>query len=390
MDSERERLLQFTPDPTLFEPQTEHLDDWYRGDHFDVYPKKSQLRTRAADRVLRGWKPQAPIISEQTRVLALGSCFASHFTAWLGDNGFNRRGDASPYNMLLRYGAAFETVAVVAQQFRWAFEGLGSAEPLWVSPDREQVRATEERRTLVRETVQQSDVLILTLGLSELWYDRQTGEPLWRAIPKSLFDPERYGFKVLSVSDTVACLTEIERIRARHAPGLKIIYTVSPIRLRATFRPVSAITANSVSKAVVRAGLDEFLRGRPDLVGTTCFYFPSYELVTEVFRDPWLDDNRHIHESVVQQVLELFAATYTSLPVHPQAGALENLHLADRQLMLQLVDLEARNLELQHICDERQRVIDELDKAAKERLALVERLDALCREYQQQLALASR
>jgi len=62
------------------------------------------------------------------------------------------------------------------------------------------------------------------------------------------------------VTETRSALEEIDSIRRQYLPKTKIVYTISPVRLRATFRPISALTANSASKAILRAGLDEFLR----------------------------------------------------------------------------------------------------------------------------------
>jgi hypothetical protein len=380
-DPYRQHLLDwFITDPSVLQPEAVHAGQLYAGNAFNSYPKKAQLRADAADRILKGWQPAYPIIGPETRVMALGSCFASYFVLWLADRGFNRKQPVSPYNTLLLYPSVFESTAVLAQQFRWAFGNFNPAHALWMAPDKQLVQATEEQRLAVRETLQSNDVLILTLGMSEIWYDRITGEPLWRAVPKRLFDPERHAFRLLTVAETVACLQEIETIRATHLPQLKIIFTVSPIRLRATFRPISAVTANSVSKAVIRAALDEFLRAQPEALGQTLFYFPSYEIVTEIFRDPFTEDNRHVHPSAAEQVLDLFARTYTSLGPTAEPTAIRNDHLANDQIMQQVEELAAKNDELQHICDERQLVIDELDLAAKERLVLIAQLQQIAEE----------
>jgi GSCFA family len=380
-DPSRQQLLdQFITDPSAFPPQAVQVNDLYLGATFNAYPKKPQLRADATDQIVGGWRPEQPVIGPDTRVIALGSCFASNFVLWLADHGFNRRQPVSPYNTLLMYPSAFESAPVLAQQLRWAFGDFNPAHALWIGPDKQLVQATEERRVAVRETLQGNDVLILTLGMSEIWYDRITGEPLWRAIPKRLFNADRHAFRVLTVAETVACLQEIEAIRATHLPHLKIIFTVSPIRLRATFRPVSAVTANSVSKAVIRAALDEFLRAQPDALGRTLFYFPSYEIVTDIFRDPFTEDNRHVQPSAIDQVLDLFARTYTSLVPASEPRAFTNEHLANDQVMRQLEELAAKNTELQRICDERQLVIDELDLAARERLALICELQQIAEE----------
>ncbi|MCC7372681.1 MAG: GSCFA domain-containing protein [Chloroflexi bacterium] len=386
MTDARAELLDFSTPPESIMAQRDDLGRWYKGDHFNVLPSKSEMRRDGLATALHGWKPAAPIIHAETRVFAMGSCFAAYFIRWLADQGFNRE-VASPYGAITKGAFPFENVAVVAQQFRWAFEGLDGRELLWVDPEKQLVKATEERRLSTRFAIENAEVLIVTLGLSEVWYDRVTGEPLWRAVPIRYFDPERHSFRVISVAETIEQLELIERIRAKYVPNLKIVYTVSPVRLKATFRPISTLTANSVSKAIIRAGLDEFLRGRWKQVGRDYFYFPSYEIVTDTYRDAFEEDARHPHETVVGQVLRIFARHYTSLSVDEVRTLDESLDGTDRIAQSRIEELEVRAAELQRICDERLEVIQGLAEAAQERLDLINRLDSQCYELQKRLTL---
>jgi hypothetical protein len=67
------------------------------------------------------------------------------------------------------------------------------------------------------------------------------------------------------------------------------------------------------------------------------------------------------------------------------AGA-ESRDPRDEELAARVAELERQLGELQSVCDARQKVIDELDHAARERLALVEKLHAECAVLQKQLA----
>jgi hypothetical protein len=285
---------------------------------------------------------------------------------------------------------------VIAQQFRWAFDEFASGDALWIGKDKEVFEANEERRQLVRSTFARTDVLILTLGLSEVWHDRKTGEPLWRALTKRHYDPERHVFKVDSMQDTKGHLEKIEEIRARHLPGMKIVFTVSPVRLAATFRPVSAITANCASKSILRAALDEFLRDRWELVNRELFYFPSYEIVNEFFRDPFEEDNRHVTAFVASQVVRTFAQHFCAREMLERLARAEgstgsrgldtfldfagspSRDVLNDEYATRISDLERQVEELQRVCAERLVVVEGLDKAARERLDLINRLDAEC------------
>jgi hypothetical protein len=133
----------------------------------------------------------------------------------------------------------------------------------WFTPDKQRFDPTEERRANLRATLAQAEVLIITLGLAETWFDVESGEQIWR-IPPFGHRSECYAFKVASVAESVEALETIDRIRRAYLPNTKILYTVSPVRLSATFRQMSPIVANVASKAIVRAALDEFLGSRAE------------------------------------------------------------------------------------------------------------------------------
>jgi hypothetical protein len=399
MQEDKDRLTIWNVEPELI--SLANLDKWYLGEGpVRKIPTKAQLAETGIAPILDGWRPERPLIGADTRVIGVGSCFARYFVLWLAERGFNRAVDSSPYNALVRYSAAFESPAVIAQQFRWAFDEFDSKNALWIGKDREVFEPNDERKRLVRDTLKKTDVLVLTLGLSEIWYDKQTGEPLWRALTRRYYDPSRHAFRVETMADTKRHLEKIEDIRRRHLPQLKIIYTVSPIRLTSTFRPVSALTANSASKAILRGALDEFLRDHQEQIGRDLFYFPSYEIVNDYFRDPFEEDNRHVTGFVAGHVLRTFAQHYcepemlaaapTSAPptgwdkldIFLDFSADESRDPAGNELTARVAELERQVTELQSVADARQKVIEELDHAAKERLALVERLHAECARLQ--------
>jgi len=394
-DAERARraLVEWFHDDSL--RSTANVSRWYKGSTYRRLPDKTQLSALGMNALGDGWLPAEPLISPATRVVAIGSCFARYFILWLAEHGFNKSMPQSPYNALLQFGSQLESPAVVAQQFRWAFGELDDKAVLWIDKNKEVFEASEARRQLVRDTLLATDVLILTLGLSEVWYDSVTGEPLWRALPVDHFDPERHVFRVETMAQTLQWLETIERLRARHVPDMKIIFTVSPVALQLTFRPVSALTANSASKAIVRAALDEFLRNHQEDVGRRLFYFPSYELVANYFIDPYEHDNCHISPTVAAGIISYFVQHYCSADMIERTGrSLRDLDVTGQleqfiqqsriastdarsgELLARIAALEGIVVTLQKVCDERQEVIVGLDRAARERLDLIHRLDA--------------
>lgn len=156
--------------------------------------------------------------------------------------------------------------------------------------------------------VRMQDFSYLTLGLSEVWYNKQSGDVFWRAIPREQFDGSVHGFKVATFQENLDNLERLWSIVRAHKPNASLILTLSPIPLVATFRPVSCITANSASKAILRAALDEFFRRHED--DLNLYYWPAYELITNYFQNPYLEDNRHVAPHILDAVMAKFAEHY--------------------------------------------------------------------------------
>jgi GSCFA family len=348
--------------------QGKNLLDLVRDGKAHATPSKPAMRRAGPEALLDGFLPPSPLIDPETRVLAMGSCFAALFVQWLAENGFNRHLDPGDDSSLLRN--PLDSPVAVAQQFRWAFGELDSERVVWYSEDKRRFEATEAQRGDLQEALQQANVLILTLGLAECWFDLSTDEVIWRVPP---VDYEGAGFapRVTGVAESVQALETIDRLRRAHMPKARIIYTVSPVRFHLTLRPMAALVANAASKAIVRASIDEFMRRHADEFGDVYFYFPSYEIVREYLVDPF-SDNRHVHRHHSRLVIDLFARHYTSLPI-PERQASDGVA---GELETTIERLEEENELLQETCDQRLAVIEELSTACAERLALIERLDA--------------
>jgi 2-polyprenyl-3-methyl-5-hydroxy-6-metoxy-1,4-benzoquinol methylase len=343
-------------------------DTWYKGDYCHRFPFG---RTATVEDILYGWKPPQKLITAETRVLAFGSCFAEYFVKFLAQHGYNRwqlpteRHSHSEENLLLALPVTFENIFVIVQQLRWAFTGFTPGSRLWFTKDKRLFEATEERRENVRRSFQEGDVFVITLGLSEIWFDQIEGEPMWRTIPAQLYEPGRQVCRPATVAETTASLNELAGLADKFLPGKQFIFTLSPIPLIATFRDQSAVTANQASKAILRAALDEFIGDTAAARNSPYHYFPSYEIVFHMFDHPFQPDNRHIRPEVAGAVLDIFSNLYTDLPT-----AEARLPARDSHVTL----LEQRVREMEGELESKERVIRELDQAARERLALINRL----------------
>ncbi len=285
---------------------------WFRGEHTNFNPKLDQIMAAAGPEsyVLHGWLPEKPLIEKSTQITAFGSCFAANISNWLSERNFRvlNRADDARRAYVVTMGEGMVNSFVIRQQFEWAWENRVFEQPLWHGYRAEEYGYDEEVRRETKRIFDETEVFILTFGLSEVWYDEHTGNVFWRTIPKDVYDPSRHKFRLSTVDENRENIRAIYDLIRKYRPDAKIIVTLSPVPLIATFRDVSCITANSVSKATLRVAVDEVLREvRQD---GHLFYWPSYELVTDVFRSPYRADRRHVRPVVLNYIMRLFETAW--------------------------------------------------------------------------------
>lgn len=307
---------------------------WYRGETTHYNPTKAVLYDVGGleEFLLAGWLPPKPFIGREQVITTFGSCFATHLSAWLmrqqyltGERLALLRQEAQPQlgeSHIIRFGEGMVNTFALRQQFEWALENKRFSEDLWYGSSGELAPYNETIRQTTGKLFAETDVYIITLGLSEVWHNRHSGDVFWRAIPLDKFDPEQHGFRISTVEENRANLEKIYRLIRAHRPEATIVFTLSPVPLVATFRPVSCLTANSVSKAILRVAVDELMRAHSE--DARLFYWPSYEIVKEYVKDAYQPDNRHPRPEVIDFVMRKFARFYlTDLHSDAQLQAME-------------------------------------------------------------------
>lgn len=310
---------------------------FFRGEHcnFNPYGRDQCSDQFASNFILKGWLPDSPFISHDTKITAFGSCFAEHISHHLAKMGFKTTKERDSSIYVSSMGEGLVNVHSILQQFRWALDNWQPPTNLWHGYNAEEYDINEEIRIKTRSIFLDTDVFILTFGLSEIWYDEITQGVFWRAVPMQHYDEKRHKFRICTFTETKQCLRETLRLIKHYIPKAKIVLTVSPIPLITTFRPVSCISANSVSKALIRAALDEVLReykqDQQDI-----YYFPAFEIINECFPNRFVEDGRHLQTMVVPAIMQLFEATFcnTQLNINDAEINLKKARLANATTLL--------------------------------------------------------
>ena len=275
-------------------------------------------------------------ISVHHKVSTMGSCFAQHLGRFIANSGLyffrpEMGGDLlsdderkkQNYGIFsARYGNIY-TVKQLVQLFDRAFNNFSPAENTWnlgdrfVDPFRPQVEPEgflDENSLIqdrishlahVREIFLKSDYLILTLGLTEGWRSKVDGAvfPIAPGVHGGRYDPAKHEFINFSVSEIEADLELfIDQLKAVN-PTIKIILTVSPVPLAATYERRHVWVSTTYSKAVLRVVADSVERNQKNVI-----YFPSYEIITSpatmgLYYD---DDLRQVRDVGVKHVMRVF------------------------------------------------------------------------------------
>jgi hypothetical protein len=277
-------------------------------------------------------------ITQLTPIASIGSCFAREIKRRLIQGGYNYVAEETQHPAAIHASAAWERVYntfCLRQIFEYTFENWQPGLRWWISPQSQNVQDPYRRiimydnieeaeadfaqhRIYSRRALQRAAVLILTLGLTEIWQDRVDGSVI--SLPSGPYVNEggnmsRYEFKVSRYAENLENLERIHDIMAQHNPDCQLLVTISPVSLWATFRKdLDVISASCNSKSTLRAAADEFTL-RHDNV----HYFPAFEMATiyqplsgqTYFTDG--RENHHVNKNTVKFIMRHFFKFYCGM-----------------------------------------------------------------------------
>jgi hypothetical protein len=316
-------------------------------------------------------------IARTHRVATAGSCFAQHIARHLQSAGFGYFVTETAHPLVAhlaaeysygvftaRYGNIY-TARQFLQTIQRAYGDFVPRDDAWpaedgrvIDPYRPRIQprgfacmaelAADRRQHFVaiRRAVEESDVFVFTLGLTEAWHHLSDGAvyPLCPGVAGGTFDPTQHGFVNLNVTEVIADLSQAVTLMLAKNPGLRIVLTVSPVPLVATMEDRSVLRSTTYSKAVLRVAAEE-VAARFEAVD----YFPSYEVITgNHARGRYFDATlREVTPEGVAHVMRLFMRHYAAEGAAETAAApaaeRQRAHEQIRQELVALADV---------ICDE--------------------------------------
>jgi len=212
-------------------------------------------------------------LNKETRFFTMGSCFARNLAKSLRERGY-----AAFHMEISEYiNTTFANKVFV--------DWLSGAE---IDPAiRERIVELlppqwSKENTL--EVIRTAGVFILTLGVAPAFFDRTTGDfvlPRPSALNSRVL-AEKYLFRTTSVKENVDNVLYLINFIRSISPDIKIVVTVSPVPILASFEFESAVQADCLSKSTMRLVAHEVVNNSNI---ENILYWPSFE----VFR--WAGSN---------------------------------------------------------------------------------------------------
>lgn len=284
-------------------------------------------------------------ISRDDRIATAGSCFAQHVGRYLSANHMNYLVTEPPHPLFseaenrafnygiftARYGNIY-TAGQLRQLMERAYGQFTPRDNIWrdaagcifdpfrprIQPGgfetEEEYRADRERHfEKVREAIENLDVLVFTLGLTECWRSWEDGAiyPLCPGVAAGEFDSKQHLFHNFTVGEVIDDLRQVLGFLHTVNPSARMVLTVSPVPLMATARADQhVLAATTYSKSVLRVAAEEIAR-QSDKVA----YFPSYEIIagSGVKHDYFGADRRSVSEAGVSHVMRMFMRHLTDV-----------------------------------------------------------------------------
>jgi hypothetical protein len=163
----------------------------------------------------------------------------------------------------------------------------------------------ESHLAAVRRVFQDAQVFIFTLGLTEGWRNKADKAifPVCPGCGVGSFDPARHEFVNFGLADVVEELTQFTSSLKAVNPECKLLLTVSPVPLVATYENRTVVESTVYSKSVLRVAAEEMRRSHDHVE-----YFSSYEIIQVGSRlgSYFESDQRNVSTAGVSHVTRVF------------------------------------------------------------------------------------
>jgi GSCFA family len=285
---------------------------WHGGD-VNFYPLEEELysdlpRLIRESLLIGHVPPEEGRLAADASIITVGSCFAVALRKYLARSGVPA--------MNIQVPPGLNNTFAILDFLSWCVNGVETGRGFRYDRAedgaiREWTPVDEQQR--YQEALREAGGFVITLGLAEVWEDRESGRVFWRGVPQEIFDADRHAFRLSTVEENERNLLEIVDVIRSICPTAPVVFTLSPVPLKATFRDISCVSADCVSKSTLRVAIDRAVSRDLDNV----YYWPSFEVVRWIgpaVKRPMYGapDVRHVKPVIVDAILDAFIDTFWS------------------------------------------------------------------------------
>jgi lysophospholipase L1-like esterase len=268
-----------------------------------------------------------------------GSCFAENLHSYWQDH-FLPCGLA-PFGSTYNPASLRDSFRLICSESAVKEEELFLHNELWRHPLFNTLIVDKDATVLTRRInaelkahrvlLKKTDHLVLTLGTAFVFEEKATQKIVNNCHKRPASEFQRYS---LTSEEITKALKDLMKAVRGINPQVRLILTLSPVRhLR------DKAWENSLSKALLRCGLDEYLKH--DIESQ---YFPSFEIMMDELRDYrwYADDLVHPSETALGYIMEQFREFYGDKDLNIYLQEAETLAAMHRHRILHPDTAEGR------------------------------------------------
>lgn len=251
-------------------------------------------------------KSVQPILHTE-KIITIGSCFAENIGEKLSRYKFKVL--SNPFGVLYNPVSILNSIKLVSGKIEFKEDDLVFDQDEWHSLYHHSDFSHHNKPTIIdtvidsinktRDFLLSADWIIITLGTSFVFKHR-----LKKIIVSNCHKLPQNNFEhyKLSLAETINSLEEAIEILHEVNPGLKLIFTISPVR-----HWKNGAVENQISKSQLLIAANQCVNQK-----IFCSYFPSYEIMMDDLRDYrfYSEDLLHPNRAAIKYIWEKFSDSY--------------------------------------------------------------------------------
>jgi hypothetical protein len=255
--------------------------------HLDYIPKKPNFS-----------------IGHKDIVMLVGSCFAENIGRLLDDFKFNSL--INPNGILFNPLSILTCLENILHNKSASDEYILERDNVYYSYFHHSSVSDTKKSALIHKInsvthsshdfLKKANILIITFGTAFIYQNKHLNITVTNCHKQPL---QNFNKRLLKVEEIVERYSQLITHMKTLNPGLKMIFTVSPVKYLK-----DGVEENNLSKSTLLLAVHDIVALHPD-----CFYFPAYELVNDDLRDYrfYKEDLAHPNDQAIAYVWQKFS-----------------------------------------------------------------------------------